>query len=104
MKFDGAAPEITNARLAMLGFATSVSTELSTHQSILEQITSHPIKAALGVGLLMWGSLVPTFNDVGDEHYGPFTHKVELLNGRVAMVGFAALLALEVARGSGMFC
>lgn len=37
------------------------------------------------------------------EPFGPFTPAAETLNGRAAMIGFAALLALEAARGGTAF-
>eukprot|EP00798_Chlamydomonas_sp_ICE-L_P023512 gene23512-biopygen18044 len=37
------------------------------------------------------------------ESFGPFTPNAELLNGRAAMIGFAALLAFEATNGAAMF-
>ena len=37
------------------------------------------------------------------EAFGPFTPAAELLNGRAAMLGFGALLAVEADKGSALF-
>ena len=38
-----------------------------------------------------------------DKEFGPFKAGAELLNGRAAMLGFAALLAVELVKQSPIF-
>ena len=38
MAFDGAAPELINGRLAMLGFVAALGAELSTNEPIMTQV------------------------------------------------------------------
>ena len=40
MAFNGSAPEITNARLAMLGFAAALGAELASGESVFQQLLS----------------------------------------------------------------
>jgi hypothetical protein len=40
---------------------------------------------------------------VGSGSLGPFTPAAEMLNGRVAMIGFATLLIIEGIRGVPLF-
>ena len=38
-----------------------------------------------------------------DRAFGPFTASAEMTNGRAAMLGFVALLAVEFVRGAALF-
>jgi hypothetical protein len=44
-------------------------------------------------------SLIPLLSSTKREAFGFFTPSAEMLNGRAAMIGFAALLAVEAVRG-----
>ena len=48
-------------------------------------------------------SLIPLFKGAKNEAFGPFSPKAELVNGRAAMIGFAAMLAIEAVKGSALF-
>ncbi len=48
-------------------------------------------------------SLIPLFKGAKNEAFGPFSPKAELINGRAAMIGFAAMLAIEAVKGSALF-
>lgn len=98
MAFSGAAPEIVNGRLAMLGFVSAVGAELNSDVGVLKQWASEPTLITLTFVLFMAGSLVPILANK-KESLGPFTPSAEMLNGRAAMIGFAALIAAEVANG-----
>jgi hypothetical protein len=65
--------------------------------------------ATLGFGaivsLVTLASLVPKLVsnlEVDSRSFGPFTPSLEKLVGRVAMMGFAGLVALELAKGSSL--
>lgn len=102
MAFSGPAPEIVNGRLAMLGFVAALAAELRTDETVARQLSQEPTLICLTFVLLIAGSLVPILGGK-QESLGPFTPQAEILNGRAAMLGFAALLAAEAVRGSALF-
>jgi hypothetical protein len=52
----------------------------------------------------MAASFVPLLQpNSQNQELGPFTAKAEMLNGRAAMIGFAALLVIELVKGSPLF-
>ncbi len=63
MAFSGAAPEVTNGRLAMLGFVSAVAAELASGESVLKQWSEEPtgecqeILSAAG-GSAVWRCIV----------------------------------------------
>eukprot|EP00798_Chlamydomonas_sp_ICE-L_P015057 gene15057-biopygen24105 len=103
MNFGGAAPEITNGRLAMVGFVAALGAELSSGESVLRQIGDEPTLINMTFLLFIAASLIPMFQNKKAEAVGPFTPNAELLNGRAAMIGFAASLAFEATNGAAMF-
>ncbi len=103
MNFGGAVPEITNGRLAMLGFVAALGAELSSGQSVLRQIGDEPTLINITFLLFIAASLIPMFQNKKPEAFGPFTPNAELINGRAAMIGFAALLAFEATQGAALF-
>jgi len=48
-------------------------------------------------------SFVPLLKGAKEESFGPFTPKAERWNGRAAMIGFAALLGIEIVKHSALF-
>ncbi|KAF5832724.1 chloroplast carotene biosynthesis related protein [Dunaliella salina] len=102
MGFSGA-PEIINGRLAMLGFVAALGAELSTGDSVLRQLAEEPTLISLTFILFSAASLVPAFARRNGDTLGPFTPQAEMLNGRAAMIGFAAMLILESVQGAALF-
>lgn len=111
MKFSGPAPELINGRLAMVGFTAAVGAEVSSHQTVAKQFADAP-GAILAVSILLTAaSLIPIIrgNAVMDEGVGegirPGAINVtnELINGRAAMLGMAALLVFEMMTGAPLF-
>lgn len=100
MGFSGTAPEIVNGRLAMLGFVSAVAAEFASGEPVLKQWSEEPTGVALAFLLFVGGSLVTAFRTKRDDKLGPFTPQAELINGRAAMIGFAAMLIIEAVRGS----
>jgi Chlorophyll A-B binding protein len=109
--------ELINGRAAMTGFVAAIVSEVITHQSTLSQITGRVIdgdvvETAKGASWFGWGaviviltmaSLAPRlFEDQQpeDREYGIWRASAETLNGRVAMLGFVALLATEAVTNS----
>lgn len=102
MAFSGQAPEIINGRLAMLGFVAALGAELSSQESIFQQIADGP-KGLIALTFVLFSiaSLVPILKGTKREAFGFFTPNAEQTNGRAAMIGFAALLITEaVSRGA----
>lgn len=102
MAFNGA-PEIINGRLSMLGFVAALGAELNSGESVIRQWAEEPTGIICTGLLFIAASLVPAFARSQQQSIGPFTPAAEMLNGRAAMIGFAALLAIEVVRGAPLF-
>lgn len=108
--------ELINSRAAMLGFVAAIVSELLTQRSIFVQlagtydglgrVVDHPIGAApmaffFIVIAVTFGTFAPSVygDKATDRSFGPFKPAAEILNGRAAMLGFAALLVVEAVRG-----
>ena len=107
MGFSGPAPEKINGRLAMVAFVAAAGAELSSHESVAQQFGDAPLPIVLTAVTFAVASLVPILKGAIDEHVGPlpnvFNANVELLNGRVAMLGLAGLLVIENGSGQAFF-
>jgi hypothetical protein len=101
----GIGPELINGRLAMIGFVAALGAELSSGESVLTQWASEPIYIAGAFLLVIAGSLIPFLQgNKNTEALGALTPSAEMTNGRAAMIGFAALLAVEFANsGTALF-
>ncbi|MEW5317752.1 MAG: hypothetical protein WDW38_009026 [Sanguina aurantia] len=103
MAFSGPAPELVNARLAMLGFAGAFGAEFTSHVCLVEQFESAAVPVLVTVLLVIAGTFAPIlFNGNLKEASGIWTPAAELKNGRSAMIGIAAWLALEQHAGMPM--
>ncbi len=103
MAFSGPAPEIINGRLAMLAFVSALFAELSSGETVVSQFKDEPTGVLLTFVLFASASLIPMIQGTTREAFGPLTPKAEELNGRAAMIGFAALLIVEGVKGSALF-
>jgi hypothetical protein len=107
--FDGAAPETINGRLAMLGFVWAFLAEKATGLTVGQQVFGPGnfgnISFIALVQLIAYASLVPIINGESTDarSFGPFNAKAERWNGRLAMLGFAALLLDEFIRQTPVF-
>ncbi|KAH7428051.1 hypothetical protein KP509_10G073200 [Ceratopteris richardii] len=106
---DGAAPETINGRMAMLGFVWAYAAEKMTGLTVMEQLfnpsTSGILWFAAVVQLFTVASIVPFINGESTDarRWGPFNGKAERWNGRLAMIGFVALLIDELIRQTPVF-
>lgn len=120
LKADGPGPEIINGRVAMLAFIGTIGVELVSQRSFVEQIATPEGAAAAGVlSLLTLAASIapclvgnatpvgcfPSPNDPYADRLMPyyFSQLAEIINGRVAMIGMAALIANEAFRGAPLF-
>jgi len=104
MAFSGPVPETVNGRLAMLGFLAAVGAELASGETVFQQVVDAPGPILGAFFAFALASLVPILKGADlKEAFGPFTPSAELTNGRFAMMGLAAVLALEYFSGKAFF-
>jgi len=101
MSFAGLAPEIINGRGAMVGMLAAFGAELRTHEPVLKQIQAAPVFVLLAFGTIILASVIPIIRkaDLNISGAGPFNQRAEVWNGRLAMLAFASLIAVETIRG-----
>jgi hypothetical protein len=85
LAFKNWAPEVINGRCAMLGFVSGKGYEIVSGVSVFDQ--PHMFESFLVSSVLITvGSLI-TGDPEESEYTKPFTPTVEMLNGRLAMLG-----------------
>lgn len=107
MGFSGYAPEVINGRLAQLGFVAGLGAEIATGESFPAQFAAHWPSFLFATGVVTLATFIPSFNSVTytadpktkKEVFGPFNEGAELFNSRAAMIGIAAMLAIESVKG-----
>ena len=97
MGFRGSAPEVVNGRLAMLALVALVGEELANGKALGPQITDQIPGILAVVSVVTSASLVPLVKGVEISHadLGIFKSGAEKLNGRLAMLALAYLVAGE---------
>lgn len=87
----------------MFGFVAAVGAELASQEPVLQQLREQPTGVVLLVTLFAVATLIPLVEGRKPDTVGPFTPEAEVLNGRAAMIGFAALLVIESITGKAFF-
>lgn len=90
----------------MLAFVAAVAAELSSGQSVLQQLAAEPTGVAAAIVLLAVGTLAPLLSDIDVIPPFPFFNATNETNvGRVAMLGFVGLVMVEqvVKGGAALF-
>lgn len=97
LRFRGVGPEAINSRLAMIGVTTGYLTKVITGENTLDQYAAAPLPVILTFILFITASLIPITKGVTPEkaQQGIWTTKAEIYNGRLAMLGFASLIATD---------
>lgn len=102
MRFKGAGPEIINGRLSMVAVIAAVAAELVTGKTIVEQFQLAPVPIIGISSLFVVATLIPILKGVPRKDAAEFggikffTSKAELINGRLAIIGFPCLLIQEL--------
>ncbi|CAK0783538.1 hypothetical protein CVIRNUC_006737 [Coccomyxa viridis] len=97
MSFSGLLPELINSRAAMFGMLAALGAELGSRQPVFIQLKTAPLAILGGFVTIIVASIIPALRgaNMDQNGAGPFTKEAEVLNGRVAMVAFALLIAVE---------
>ncbi|WIA19485.1 hypothetical protein OEZ85_004097 [Tetradesmus obliquus] len=94
--FDGLGPEVTNSRLAMLGFAIAAFWELTQGIDVFEQVKRYPLITIATFVTFTVASWIPFLQGQSyNVKSGPFTPALEVTLGRIAMIGFVGLILNE---------
>lgn len=102
LSFTGPGPERINGRLAMLGFVSAITVELTKGEDLFMQISNGGYKWFVWTSVLFTvASLIPFSKGVGpgakaSRFWNP---DAEVWNGRAAMIGLIALAATEFFKG-----
>jgi hypothetical protein len=103
MRFAGAIPEVANSRLAMLGVFAALIAEAKTGRNVFEQFSAAPLPIIGVFFLFTLATAVPVFRSTPRKGNGIFSSDAELVNGRVAMVGFLGIVISTFYTGHSIF-
>ncbi len=87
----------------MLGVVLALGAELTTGKNVFQQIDAAPIPIFLTFFLFTVATAVPVFRAVPRKGNAIFSSDAELINGRLAMVGFAGLVISTFYKGSALW-
>jgi hypothetical protein len=92
--FDGLGPEVTNSRLAMLGFAIAAFWELTQGIDVFEQIKRYPLITIATFVIFTAASWIPFMQGQSyNVKSGPFTPNASLHSLLAGLLCLPAVLA-----------
>ncbi|KAK9818461.1 hypothetical protein WJX74_005135 [Apatococcus lobatus] len=100
MRFMGAIPEVANCRLSMMGVFLAIGFELATGKNVFQQVQSWPWPTVAFFFLFTIATAVPVLKGVPRRGNGFFSSDAEIVNGRLAMVGFAFIVFSTALKGT----
>jgi hypothetical protein len=100
MRFAGAIPEVANSRLAMLGVFAALIAEKTTGLNVFQQWSAAPLPIIGFFALWTLATAVPVFRGIPRKGNSLFSSDAELINGRVAMIGFFGIVVSTFYTGS----
>lgn len=69
--------------------------EVETGDTLVQQLTHPDWRLGALAAIIVYATMVPVLKGAIDEDFGIFSVRAEKVNGRVAMLAWAALIALE---------
>ena len=87
----------------MLGVIAALGAEKATGLNVFEQIRLAPVPIALTFLILTIATAVPVFRGQPRTGNSFFTSDAEIVNGRVAMLGFLGLIISTFFKGHALF-
>lgn len=87
----------------MLGVVAALGAEKFTGLNVFQQVRVAPVPIALTFFIFTIATAVPVFRGQPRRGNGIFTSDAELINGRIAMVGFLGLVISTFYKGQALF-
>ena len=87
----------------MLGVVAALVAEITTGKNVFQQVESAPLPIFAIFFLFTVATAIPVFKGVPRKGNALFSSDAELINGRVAMVGFAGLVISTFYKGSALW-
>lgn len=106
-------PETVNGRAAMIGFVAAAGAEIFGAGSVITQLGNCPQPVLVTLALIVASTIIPIYKGTEGDYLeslrdtyslpqGVFTEKNERLHGRLAMLGLAGLVVIELVLGRAL--
>ena len=88
----------------MAMFAPMVLREMQTSETVLQQFAHMDWRLAVVSAITVYASMIPVLAGCKDEDFGFMSVAAEKVNGRLAMLAWVVVIALEEVVGGGGVC